>query len=174
MLTERANTMTDKLRLYRVADEYLDFLRATEPKIPMNKDSGKSRPFVGIVLSINEMKYIAPLSSKIGKKQTDFKVKIANEQKATIRFAYMFPIVESALIEIDYSEEFKVDFKYTALLINEDLYINQHKERIHEIATKTYQNVVTKRFGFENFCCDFALLEYRCKTYEIEKTNDKK
>ena len=62
----------------------------------------------------------------------------------------MFPIVDSALIEIDYTEEYKIDFNYTALLIKEDLYINQHKERIHEIATKTYTNTITKRFGFEN------------------------
>ncbi|MFC0308515.1 type III toxin-antitoxin system ToxN/AbiQ family toxin [Gallibacterium trehalosifermentans] len=151
--------MSDKLRLYRVTDRYLNFLRKVEPKIPMNKCNGKERPFVGIVLSINGVKYIAPLSSKIGKGQTDFKVKIRDEQKATIRFAYMFPIVPTALVEIDYTEEFKLDFKYTALLINEDLYINQHKDRIHEIATKTYTNVITKRFGFEKFCCDFTKLE---------------
>ena len=156
--------------MYRVSNEYLDFLRTIEPKIPMNKDNGKSRPFVGIVLFINGMKYIAPLSSKIGKKQTDFKVKIANEQKATVRFAYMFPIADKALIEIDYSEEFKIDFKYTALLINEDLYINQHKDRIHEIAIKTYQNTVAKRFGFEKFCCNFELLESQCRKFEKHKT----
>ncbi|WP_439258474.1 hypothetical protein [Lonepinella sp. BR2271] len=55
------------------------------------------------------------------KRQTDFKVKIANEHRSTIRFAYMFPIAENALIDIDYSAEFKIDLKYTALLINEDL-----------------------------------------------------
>lgn len=157
--------MNDKLKLYRVTDHYLDFLREIEPKIPMNKDNGKDRPFVGIVLSINGVKYIAPLSSKKGKGQSDFKVKIRDEQKATIRFAYMFPIVNSALIEIDYTEEFKIDFKYTALLINEDLYINQHKDRIHEIAAKTYTNAIVKRFGFEKFCCDFAKLEEWYKSY---------
>ncbi|EFX92502.1 hypothetical protein HMPREF0027_0451 [Actinobacillus ureae ATCC 25976] len=160
--------MNDKLKLYRVTDHYLDFLREVKPKIPMNKDNGKNRPFVGIVLSINGMKYIAPLSSKKGKGQSDFKVKIGNEQKATVRFAYMFPLVNSALVDIDYTKEFQLDFKYTALLINEDLYINQHKDRIHEIATKTYTNTVTKRFGFENFCRDFAKLEDRSKSYIME------
>lgn len=128
----------------------------------------KNRPFVGIVLQINGIKYIAPLSSKISKGQTDFKVKSANETKATIRFAYMFPIIESALIEIDYSAEFNIDFKYTALLIKEDLYINQHKARIHEIAFKTYTNTITKRFGFEKFCCDFAKLEEKYLLYTTE------
>lgn len=157
--------MNDKLKLYRVTDHYLDFLREVEPKIPINKDNGKARPFVGIVISINGVKYIAPLSSQKGKSQSDFKVKIAGEHKATIRCAYMFPIANNALIEIDYTEEFKLDFKYTALLINEDLYINQHKERVHEIATKTYTNTITKRFGFDKFCCDFTKLEERCKSY---------
>lgn len=159
-------TMNDRLRLYRVTDHYLDFLREVEPKIPANKDNGKDRPFVGIVLSINGVKYIAPLSSKIRNSQSDFKVKSGDEQKATIRLAYMFPIVDEALIEIDYTEESKIDLKYTALLIKEDLYINQHKARIHEIATKTYTNTIAKRFGFENFCCDFVKLEERYKTYK--------
>nr|WP_314117040.1 type III toxin-antitoxin system ToxN/AbiQ family toxin [uncultured Aggregatibacter sp.] len=157
--------MNDKLKLYRVSEHYLDFLREVEHKIPQNKDNGKARPFVGIVLSINGVKYIAPLSSQKGKGQTDFKVKIGGEQKATIRFAYMFPITEHALIEIDYTQEFQIDFKYTALLINEDLYINQHRARIFDIATKTYTNVITKRFGFEKFCCDFAKLEAKYRLY---------
>ncbi|BFU61228.1 type III toxin-antitoxin system ToxN/AbiQ family toxin [Avibacterium paragallinarum] len=161
-------TMNDKLKLYRVTDHYLDFLRKVEPKIPENKDNGKARPFVGIILSINGVKYIAPLSSQIRKSQSDFKVKSGDEQKATIRFAYMFPIVDSALIEIDYTEEYKIDFNYTALLIKEDLYINQNKERIHEIATKTYTNTITKRFGFENFCCDFAKLEEIYREYKAQ------
>ena len=160
--------MSNKLKLYRINNDYLNFLREIDPKIPMNKDNGHQRPFVGIVLFINGIKYVAPLSSKISKGQTDFKVKIGNEQKATIRFGYMFPIIENALIEIDYSKEFQLDFKYTALLINEDLYINQHKERIHKIALKTYTNVVTKRFGFENFCCDFANLEAQYHNYNKE------
>ena len=147
--------MNDKLKLYRVTDHYLDFLREVEPKIPENKDNGKARPFVGIVLSINGVKYIAPLSSQIRKSQSDFKVKSGDEQKATIRFAYMFPIVDSALIEIDYTEEYKIDFNYTALLIN-------------EIATKTYTNTITKRFGFENFCCDFAKLEEKYREYKAQ------
>ncbi|MFZ7203385.1 type III toxin-antitoxin system ToxN/AbiQ family toxin [Avibacterium avium] len=157
--------MTDKLKLYRVADHYLDFLREVEPKVPANKDNGKDRPFVGIVLFINGVKYVAPLSSQIRSSQSDFKIKSGDEQKATIRFAYMFPVVDSALIEIDYTEEFKIDLKYTALLIKEDLYINQHKARIHQIATKTYTNTITRRFGFEKFCCNFTKLEERYKSY---------
>ncbi|HDR1845311.1 TPA: type III toxin-antitoxin system ToxN/AbiQ family toxin [Pasteurella multocida] len=157
--------MTDKLKLYRVTDHYLDFLREVEPKVPANKDNGKDRPFVGIVLFINGVKYVAPLSSQIRSSQSDFKIKSGDEQKATIRFAYMFPVVDSALIEIDYTEEFKIDLKYTALLIKEDLYINQHKARIHQIATKTYTNTITRRFGFENFCCNFTKLEERYKSY---------
>ncbi|WP_231924177.1 type III toxin-antitoxin system ToxN/AbiQ family toxin [Gallibacterium genomosp. 1] len=36
--------MSDRLKLYRVTDHYLDFLREIEPKIPANKDNGKKRP----------------------------------------------------------------------------------------------------------------------------------
>ena len=110
-------TMNDKLKLYHVTDHYLDFLRKVEPKIPENKDNGKARPFVGIILSINGVKYIAPLSSQIRKSQSDFKVKSGDEQKATIRFAYMFPIVDSALIEILTIRHYSSKKIYTSISI---------------------------------------------------------
>lgn len=35
--------MTEKLKLYRVKDHYLNYLRKFEPKIPINKDNGKKQ-----------------------------------------------------------------------------------------------------------------------------------
>ena len=37
------------LKLYRVDDSYLDYLRQVDSRVPINKDSGKARPFVGIL-----------------------------------------------------------------------------------------------------------------------------
>lgn len=85
--------MNDKLKLYRVTDHYLDFLREVEPKIPKNKDNGKDRPFVGIILSINGVKYIAPLSSQIRKSQSDFKVKAAMNKRRLFALHICSPLL---------------------------------------------------------------------------------
>ncbi len=154
-----------KLKLYRVKDHYLNFLREKEPKIPMNKPSGKKRPFVGMVIKIDNIDYLSPLSSKKYSKQTDFKIKIANEQKSTIRFSYMFPIRKEAIIEINFTQEYEADPKYTALLINEYSYINQHRDKIYKIASRTYNNIINKKQNFEIFCCDFLMLEELSKKY---------
>lgn len=155
-----------KLHLYRIEDDYLDYLSNKESRIPQGKYNGKDRPFVGVVYTINNLEYFAPLSSQLHNKQSDFKVIIANEHKATVRFAYMFPVTKDCLIEIDFTEEYKKDRKYTALLINEAQYINQHQEDIYKIASRTYEFNVTKRYGYDKFCCNFLLLEVLAKNYQ--------
>ena len=64
--------MNDKLKLYRVSEHYLDFLREVEYKIPQNKDNGKARPFVGIVLSINGVKLHCPIVFAKGQRSNGF------------------------------------------------------------------------------------------------------
>lgn len=157
--------MSVRLKLYRVEQEYLEYLSEQESKIPLNKANAKLRPFVGVVFTINQLDYIAPLSSQIHNKQTDFKVKIGEEQVATVRMAYMFPVPKDELVEIDFTEEYSKDKKYTALLINEAQYVNQFFEKIHEIAERTYLFNVSKKFNYDKFCCDFLLLERLANEY---------
>ena len=161
-----------KLKLYRIDDDYLDYLSKKETRIPQRKKTGNTRPFVGVVYTINNLEYFAPLSSQLHNKQSDFKVIIANEHKATVRFAYMFPIAKDCIIEIDFTEEYKKDRKYTALLMNEARYIDQHKEDIYKIASRTYKFNVTKRYGYDKFCCDFLLLEELARNYQSPPNSD--
>lgn len=158
------------MKLYHVNDTYLDELRKIEPKIPQPKGSNgtKTRPFVGIILTINSVNYIAPLSSQKHNMRTDFKVFADNGrvQVATVRTAYMFPIPPKELQLIDFSQELINDRKYAALLINEINYIKEkeNSKRLIELANKTYEYAVTKRYNFENFCCDFLALESYLKS----------
>ena len=51
-----------KLRLYKVSEDYIEFMREVDSEnVRMNK--GEKRPYVGVVLHINEHRYFAPLSS---------------------------------------------------------------------------------------------------------------
>lgn len=158
------------MKLYRVKDAYLDYLRAIEPKIPQQQKGSntKIRPFVGIVLTINSVNYIAPLSSQKHNSRPDFKVYIGNKQVATVRTSYMFPVPLNQLEEIDLSRELRNDKKYAALLINEINYIKQedNKNKLVQLADKTYEYAISRRFNYENFCCNFLLLEQKLKEFE--------
>ena len=45
------------LKLYLIDEEYVNFLRKNDDKVPYNKNK---RPFVGVVVSHNNHKYFAP------------------------------------------------------------------------------------------------------------------
>ena len=44
------------MRIYRIKDEYINFLRKYDEKVSKNKE--ETRPFVGIVFEINNLRYI--------------------------------------------------------------------------------------------------------------------
>lgn len=49
------------MRIYNMKDEYIAFLKQYDAKVPDNKN--QQRPYVGVVLEIEGIKYYAPLSS---------------------------------------------------------------------------------------------------------------
>ena len=49
------------MRFYHVKDDYINFLRKYDEKVADNNH--ETRPYVGIVLEIDSMKYYAPFSS---------------------------------------------------------------------------------------------------------------
>ena len=154
------------MKLYRVNDNYLNYLRNVDCRVPQIKP-GNVRPFVGVVLSINGISYFAPLSSQKKNNRPDFKVSQGGKQIATVRTAFMLPIPECAITEIDLASERSKDPKYTSLLINEINFIKQaeNKAKLLGIALKTYEYAMTKRFGYDRFCIDFLKLEEAMRSY---------
>ena len=49
------------MEFYHIKDEYISFLKAYNSKVPENKQ--ENRPYLGIVLQIDSIKYYAPFSS---------------------------------------------------------------------------------------------------------------
>lgn len=48
---------------YTVETEYCDYLRKVDPCVPYTMVQKSVRPFVGIVFSVNQFQYYAPLTS---------------------------------------------------------------------------------------------------------------
>ncbi len=53
--------MANNLKIYYLDDDYINYLRKFDNKVAYNKNS--TRSYVGVVYTINELNYFAPLSS---------------------------------------------------------------------------------------------------------------
>ncbi len=154
------------MKFYHVKDGFIAYLRQFDSKIPENKN--ESRPYVGVVLQIENIKYYAPFSSpkpkhKKMKNGKDFR-KINNGIYGAINFNNKIPVLYSVLIEIDIIHI--SDVKYRRLLQNQYNYIKADKDGILRTAENLrnlifedeknlseYEKTVKKR------CCDLRLLE---------------
>jgi protein AbiQ len=175
----RHNQMTI-LGIYHVQEEYIKYLRKFDKKVTIIKDSGKSRPFVGIVYQINEFKYFAPFSSPekdengniteeykkyFNKNNVPAYERISDLKYGVILINNMIPIPESELIffKIDDIQ----DENYKNILKDQFIYCDDNKQKIIDKAFKLYKLVVkNKQPHFANISCKFKLLEKKCLEYQ--------
>ena len=161
------------IKLFFIKSDYIDYLRRFDDKVPYNKN--EKRPFVGIVLQIEDIKYYAPLTSPKKKhlhmKNTiDFR-KIDNGRLGAINFNNMIPVLDDALINFSFKEI--KDKKYRNLL-------NKQYEKLLEIDEKHFQNLAglrkicfrdegnlnNEQKKIRNRCCNLPLLESIYKEYK--------
>lgn len=156
----------ETLKIYRITDKYINYLKGTDNKVPHNKNN--HRPYVGIVLYVGEFQYFVPLESPKPNHQNiksgKHLLKLDNGNLGLMGFNNMIPVHKSALIYFDINSE--QDEKYRELLKRQASWINKNKAKIYERASKTYYTVSMKNNDFMNrVCCDFKKLEKACKNY---------
>ena len=163
-----------KFSFYTVATEYCDFLREQDPCVPYNMDRKSIRPFVGIVFTVNEFNYYAPLTSPKPKhlhmkNQMDF-IKISEGKWGAINFNNMIPVPGNCLKKVElriFPTDSKSETDYKNLLSNQLSWCNSNKEQIIKKADKLYRLARTGRLpeSILKRCCNFALDEQRCVEY---------
>lgn len=124
-----------EMKFYQIDTNYLNMLRQVDEKVPYNKEfigrKGKSRPYIGIMLSIDQVDYLVPLSSK--KKRSSFVVMPIyddTEQIATLMLNNMLP-VPPKYRELLNMEAVKItDPKYFDFLMNELNFLRPRREVI--------------------------------------------
>lgn len=160
----------ENLRVYRIRDHYIRFLKSRDSKVQDNKN--KRRPYVGVVLLIGEYRYFVPMESpkpnheklKAGKHI----LKLDNGNYGLLGFNNMVPVHEDALIEFDIDAE--PDEKYRNLLKRQATICNRMKAAILAHASRTYYDVVNNKNKFlVQISCDFKKLEKACKEYRPRK-----
>lgn len=164
----------DKLKIYKIRDSYIDFLRKFDSEnVKYNKK--EKRPYIGILLQIEKLKYFAPLASpkpkhKRMKNNIDF-VKIDNGDKGVINLNNMIPVVDEAIILYDILNE--EDEKYKNLLLDQLKFINQNADKIVVKAKKLYHKVTNFDTHLNKRCVKFKLLEEKCILYTIVESAEK-
>ena len=160
------------MKFYHIKDDYIAFLRLYDTKVPDNKH--ESRPYVGVVLEIDGIKYYAPFSSPKQKHKhmrngTDFR-KIANGRYGAINFNNMIPVVDDALLQIDIGKisdkQYKslLDNQYRAIVEDAEN-IKRTAEKLRTLLFKAEANLSEYEKSVKSRCCDLQLLEQVYSAY---------
>ena len=164
----------EELLFYIVDKNYIKYLSKFEKHISYNKDEvGHSRPYLGIVLKIENFEYFVPLYSykehyeKYKNNPSFFFVyDRKNKPLAIIKFSSMIPVPKNmnVISLLEYNEQ---DNKYRSLISAEYRYINSNKEEIYKRAQKMYIAVTKHKKNFlKTLSCNFRLLEEKSLRYK--------
>lgn len=154
------------LKFYHVSEKYIRYLNSFDLKVQYNK--GQRRPYVGIVLSVNDIDYFVPLESPKPNhkniKSGGPVMKLDDGKLGIMGFNNMIPVAPSSLIEFDILAV--EDEKYKALLLNQLQFCRKNRKLICDRADKVYKKrTQDKNTFYISCCCDFKKLEKACKRY---------
>lgn len=126
------------MRIYIVKEDYINYLKKFDDNIRDNKN--ESRPYIGILLEVNGMNYIAPLASpkekhKSMKNNIDF-FKLENGDLGVINLNNMIPVYKENIVEYNFEE--RHNRKYSILLRKQIRFINKNEDVIKNKANKLY------------------------------------
>lgn len=163
----------EELLFYTIDKNYIKYLSEFDKHISYNKEEvGHSRPYLGIVLKIDDYEYFVPLYSykehyeKYKNNSSFFFVyDRKNRPLAIIKFSAMIPVPKNINVTklLEYNEQ---DKKYKSLISAEYRYINSNKKEIYRRANKMYIAVTKHKNNFlKTISCNFKILEEKCMKY---------
>ena len=169
--------MKNELYLVKLDSKYCNYLRKFDNKVTYNYKDKELRPFIGVLFIIENCMYFAPLSSPKPKHlklkaKLDF-LKIDSGKLGAINFNNMLPVTEKNIIKIDLNKDCltKSEIKYTLLLKKQLRWLNRNSEKIFGRSKKLYDKYLdgTLDKSIYKRCCNFKLLEEKCKLYNKSK-----
>ena len=170
---------------YAIDKDYIKYLKDFDIYVPNIEYKDRMKCFLGILLKSDDMDYFAPLTSykpKFTNMKNDidfYKIVNSKTQKiyGAIDLNNMIPVTSENYTKITFDnlQQFREftslrDKKmYWKLLCTEASYIDENlilenAEKLYRLKEQRPNNNISKR------CCDFKLLEEKCKEY-IEKQN---
>ena len=167
--------MIINLKIVRIDSDYCDYLRKYDNKIVYNKYEKELRPFIGVLFKIDNFEYFAPLSSpklkhKFMKNTIDF-LKIKDGELGAVNFNNMIPVTEKNYFLIYLNKRITniEDLKYQRMLRQQLNWLNTNYKQVENKSFKLYKLYNEGRLpkNIQERCCNFKLLEEKCKSYDI-------
>ena len=169
------------MKFYYVNSDYVQYLKQVDPKNVQNnyENTKNQKPYLGIVLSVNNKNYFAPLSSDKNLKYknikdtnpTVFKLITKNDNYlGVVKLNNMIPVNKPELYEITKDDLLKKDSKYQNLLNTQRIVINHNVSGIQQKADLLYKLVVENKNEFySQVSAKFLELEKACDNYAEHK-----
>lgn len=176
-----------ELDLYTIDNKYIHYLQENERKDRgftkvsnnLTDEYSNQKPYVGIVLEIDDYKYFVPLTHP--KEHYDSRIKFFNRFSQPIKlksgrdygrimFCYMLPLKDENVLKRICINEI-VDIKYKSILMTQYFYINSREgnkvilKKAHSLYNKVHNN---PQHYLYKYCCAFELLEKYSEKYHFK------
>lgn len=152
--------------LYRVDYEYSGYLLHFDNRVPICTGEKKNRPFIGILMKLGDIVYLAPLTSPktkhIRMRDGEDFIKIQGGEMGVINLNNMIPVPKQEMKKIEV-EEIK-NLRYANLLKKQLGWCEEHEEEIKAKAVQLYQKEIKENRAKETWC-NFRLIEKKCCEY---------
>ena len=163
---------TQNAELYYVDKEYLKYLHTIDFRVSVKFNN---RPFVGIITSIKNKKYVIPLTSQTtqdrlaeGKKKrsyliTTYVTETSGKEIANLLYNNMIPVTENVITKIS------INSQNDTYELNEIRFIRKNWDKIKNKAANVHSlryNSGSAHYSFlVKNCCDFNKLEAAMANY---------
>jgi len=184
----------EKISLYRITPEYIDALRdeakGGDKRVYQIRENNKfHRPFIAVIVMINEQLYAVPLSTTDGKTKLSNKggdkkgsidyspIYINGVLKASVQYSRMIPIDERVLrnLDINYHKHDTKEQKEDKQLRRDELEWVRNREDVIINKARTLYNTYISGVPFKrrDDCLNFIQLEKVSQRYLDNKYNPK-
>ena len=168
--------MYKKIRIVKIDYNYCNYLRKYDNRVSYNDKLKVLRPFIGILFTVGNCEYFAPLSSPKEKhkrlKNTLDLVKIKEGEYGVVNINNMIPVTSVNYEEFDLRKQpHDKREKFRIILMNKQLrWLNLHKKEIYmksKLLYSLYKNDKLPK-NVKDRCCNYQLLEEKCRKYKVK------
>lgn len=160
----------ENFKLYYIKDSYIEYISRFDEKVLYNKK--KTRPYIGIIINHDGIKYFAPLSSpklkhKSMKSSKPDIYKIKNGELGILNLNNMIPVPDEA-VELVHMDSDIMEERYIKLLIEQINFLNNRKIKVANKAKRLYKLYMSNELykPIKERCCNYFLLEQMCKDWK--------
>ena len=165
--------MFKSFKIVKVDYNYCNYLRKYDNRVSYNAGIKELRPFIGVLFTIEDKEYFAPLSSPKPKhkylKNTLDLVKIDDGNLGVINFNNMIPITNNNYTEYDLNKNCtdKDEMLRIKLLRSQLRWLTSNRRIIRTKARALYLLYKEDKLpkNVKDRCCNFILLEEKSKEY---------